>query len=81
MAKTTTCEWAIGEWAGRASLNYVPIDTPISGRYFVQRSGNKTLAPAYQDRIPYKVEVTGEGVTYLAYSSDSPTEIVRYTEE
>lgn len=80
MAKTTTTEWAIGSWANRGSLNYVPIDKAIKGAYFTERPGSRNSPPPYQERVPYKVEETGTGVTYIAYSSDDVTEIVRYTE-
>jgi hypothetical protein len=81
MAKTTTTEWAIGPWSRRGSLNYVPIDQPFNGAYFTERPGSRNAPPPLAERIPYKVEDTGSGVTYIAYSSSDDAEILRYTEE
>lgn len=80
MGKTTKFEWAIGEWSDRGSLAYVPVDQMINGCSFTPRNGMRNCPTAYSDKVPVRIEETGEGVTYIAYCS-GVGEILRITEE
>lgn len=84
MATTeTTIEWAIGSFSDCRSLEYRPIDEPINGKYFTERPGSINAPPPFSERIPFMVlEEKGEGYTdtYVCYSSEEVTEIVRYSE-
>lgn len=81
MAKTYTYEWAIGSWGNRAGLNFVPIDKKIGGKDFDTvelRFGGKWIPCA--DKLPYKMENTETGVSYITYSSAESVAIIRITE-
>lgn len=79
MAKTTKFEWAIGAWSDRGSLTYVPVDQMINGCSFTPCSGMRNRPTAYGDKVPYQIEETDGGVTYIGYTS-IPGEILRITE-
>lgn len=74
-------EVAVGAWAERANLEYVPCNRKVAGYGYVDAAGRKVSPGSGGDvnRRPYLVE-TGSSVTYIKYD-DGVSPIFRVTEE
>lgn len=79
MAKNYTYEWAVGKWEDRANLNYVPVDKDARNSRTISDHIAGVRIP--KDRVPYKMEDSGTGVSYITYDSDETAAIIRITEE
>ena len=71
-------EIAVGRWANRANLNYVPCNEPIGGVRFNAFGVRIGQARDPGDtRRPYRMEEAGT-TTYVMYDSDGSADVPIY---
>lgn len=73
---TVTTEIAFGKWNDRKSLDYIPCNSPLDGKFYGPYGDLDSF-----ERRPYKIEENG-GVSYVMYDEDSNGSVIyRITEE
>ena len=76
MAVTTTTI-AIGKWANRANLNFVPCNSRVNGKFYGAFGLELTNAMAVHERRPYRIDENGTTV-YITYDDDTNGDVVIY---
>ena len=73
---TITTEIGYGKWNDRKSLDYIPCNSPLDGKFYGPYGDIDPF-----ERRPYKIEEDG-GVSYVMYDEDSNGAVIyRITEE
>lgn len=73
---TTTV--AVGKWANRKNLTYVPVNNRINGKTYnaFGVASDRSIDPV-QTRRPYKIEEDGN-TSYVMYDDDSAADVAIY---